>query len=81
MLHVCELPHRLQTEAFVACKLEWYTRSIVWLQLEVSEKFLDCIRIETFERYDRVVIVIGLAESEGGSGMEVFDDEVLELMS
>ncbi len=40
---------------------------------------MNFIRIKTFEGYDQVVIVVGLAESEGGSGMEIVDDEVLEL--
>ena len=75
-MRICEQPLRLQTEALVACKLIWWT---VWLLLELSEKFADCVRIETFEGYDRVVIVIDLAESVGGSGMEIIDDEVLEL--
>ncbi len=42
---------------------------------------MDCIRIKTFEGYDRVVMAVGLAGSEGGSGMKIVDDEVLELKS
>ena len=76
----CNLPLRLQTEALVACRLCMYKRSIpILLLLKISEKFVNCIRIKTFEGYDRVVIVVGLAESEGSSGMEIVDDEILEL--
>lgn len=76
-----ELPARLQAETLEACK-KFIAQSvfglIVWAILEIVEESADCVRNQTAQGDDEVVVVIGLAESDGGCGVQVGDDEVLK---
>ena len=76
-----ELPAGLQAETMEACKsfiAQSVFRLIAWATLEIIEEFADCTRNKTAQGDDGVVVVIGLAESDGGCGVQVGDYEVLK---
>ena len=80
-LEAGELPARLQAETMEACKsfiAQSVFRLIAWAILEIIEESADCLRSQTAQGDDGVVVVIGLAESDGGCGVQVGDYEVLQ---
>ena len=66
---VFELDIRLHAKTCIACKpfaAECALNSTSWAPVEIVEEVADYIRSQTVKGDGRVVVVIGLAEGDGG---------------